>query len=489
MCSSTGCWPASDQGGQASGRDSSIRLGGWADATLDPARADDPATMQQTRLIFSGLMRLDDAMHLQPDLAADFPVSHNSITYTFILRANAQFHDGRRVVADDVKYSIERACKPDPALAAALLPCARTLGEIKGVADELAGHSDTISGLQVIDDLHLSIVLTSSDVAFPYRLAEPVAFVVDRDQVRSDPGWTQHPNGSGPYLVQRYDEQGLALARFSDYYGPAPTLDYIQFSASSNAQADYDAGRLDIARVEGAAKSDQVRRSASLRLTYWGLNNRVKPFDDPLVRQAFAHALDVDAIQAAGSVVAHSLLPPAFGGESSLQFDLSAARQLLAQSSYKSAANLPPIVLYTSNDPLAARVSAAISANLGLDISVRNVEYSDLIANYTSYQSFIADFQPPAAEPGTLLAALLHSAANLSGYNNAAADQRLDALASADDPQARAALVQQIVALANDVPLVPLGWQAQTFLVKPYVQGLAFTPWGLDLSKTQIVGR
>jgi oligopeptide transport system substrate-binding protein len=491
MSSSLGCWPASDEASKAGGRGSSISLGGWPSVELDPARADDPATVQQVRLVFSGLMSYDSAMRLQPDLAADFPVSRNGITYTFTLRANAQFHDGRRVVADDIKYSIERACKPDPALAATLLPCARSLGEIKGVADELAGRSDAISGLRVIDDLHLSIVLTDSDVAFPYRLAEPVAFVVDRDQVRSDPGWMQHPNGSGPYLVQRRDEQGLTLARFSDYYGPAPALDYIQFPDSGNAQDDYAAGRLDIARVESVAKGDQVRYSPGLRLTYWGLNNRLKPFDDPLVRQAFARALDVDAMQAVGSAAAYGLLPLAFGGESSAQFDLSAARQLLAQSSYKSAANLPPIVVYTSNDPFAARVSAAISANLGLDISVRNVEYSDLIANYASYQSFIADFQPPAAEPGTLLAALLRSdsAANLSGYSNAAVDERLDALASADDLQARAALVRQIVTLADDAPLLPLAWQSQTFLIKPYVQGPTLTPWGLDLSKTQIAGR
>ncbi len=492
MFSCLGCWPASDAGQVGSiASDRSIRLGGWPTTTLDPARADDPASGQQVRLIFSGLMGYDSAMQLQPDLAADFPASYSDITYTFTLRPNAQFHDGRQLAAGDIKYSIERACKPDPAIATTLLPCARTLGEIKGVAEELAGQSDTISGLQVIDDQHLSIVLTGSDVAFPYRLAEPVAFVVDRDQVRSDPSWQQHPNGSGPYLVQRRDAQGLALTRFSDYYGNPPPLDYITFAASDNPQADYAAGRLDVARVDDAPPGNEARRSPGLGLTYWGLNNRLKPFDDPLVRQAFAHALDVDAMQSTDSIAAWGLLPPALGGDNTPHFDLSAARQLIAQSSYKDVANLPPIVVYTSNDPFAAKVSAAISANLGVNISVRNVEYSDLIASYASEQSFIADYQPPAAEPGTGLVALLHSgsAANLSGYSNPTVDQQLDALAISDDLAARAAQVKQIIAQAYDAPIVPLAWQAQTFLVKPYVQGLTLVPWGLDFSKAQIVGR
>lgn len=492
MCSSLACWPATDtsQAG-SSGTDRSIRLGGWPTTTLDPARADDPASGQQVRLIFSGLLAYDHAMKLQPDLAADFPASRDGITYTFTLRPNAQFHDGRPVMAGDIKYSIERACKPDPALAATLLPCARTLNEIQGVAEQLSGQSNSISGVQVIDDLHLSIVLTGSDVGFPYRLAEPVAFVVDRDQVRSDPSWQQHPNGSGPYLVQRRDAQGLALARFSDYYGSPLPLDYITFVVSDNPQADYAAGKLDLAQVGSASPSSDALRSPGLRLTYWGLNNRLKPFDDPLVRQAFGLALDVDGMQPPGSVAAYGLLPPTLGGDSIPQFDLSTARQLLTQSSYKSVANLPPIVIYTSNDPFAARVSAAISANLGVNISVRNVEYSDLVASYASDQSFIADFQPPATEAGTLLTALLHSgsAANLGGYRNAGVDQRLDALAAIDDLAARAALVKQIIVQANDTPLVPLAWQAQTFLVKPYVQGLTLVPWGLDFSRAQIVGR
>ncbi len=489
---SLGCWPASDTPGQAgSSSDRSIRLGGWPMATLDPARADDAASVQQVRLMFSGLMGYDSAMQLQPDIAADFPASYNGITYTFTLRPNAQFHNGRQVAAGDLKYSIERACKPDPALAATLLPCARTLGEIQGVAEELAGQSNTISGLQVIDDLHLSIVLTGSDAAFPYRLAEPVAFVVDRDQVRSDPNWQQHPNGTVPYQALRRDAQGLALARFSDYYGSPQPLDYITFASSANLQADYAAGRLDAVMVDSAPPGNDALRSPGLSLTYWGLNNRLKPFDDPLVRQAFSLALDVDRMQPPGSIAAYGLLPPALGGDNTPRFDLSMARQLIAQSSYKNVANLPPIVVYTSNDPFAAKVSAAISANLGVNISVREVEYSDLIASYASYQSFIASFQPPAAESGTLLAALLHSgsAANLSGYHNAMVDQRLDALAPTDDLATRATLVKQIIAQTSDAPLVPLAWQAQTFLIKPYLRGLTAVPWGLDFSRAQIVGR
>lgn len=487
----TGCWPASDNGGNAVGGSQSLRLGGWAITTLDPAQATDAGSLQAARLVFSGLMSYDRAMRLQPDLAADFPVSHGGITYTFTLRPDTHLQDGRSITAADVKYSIERACKPSGALAPAQLPCARSLGEIAGVSDVLAGRGSDISGLKVLDDFHLSIVLTAADSAFPYHLAAPVAFVVDRDQVQSDPTWTQHPNGSGPYRVQRFDEQGLLLTRNSDYYGTKPSLDYIEFGASAAPQADYEAGKLDVANVAAAPSSAEQHTSPRLRLTYWGLNTRLKPFDDPLVRQAFTRALDVDSIQPAGSVAAYGLLPPWLGGPTSASFDLSAARELLAQSSYKSAANLPPIEIFTSNNPLATVVSELLKDNLGANISVHSVEYSDLIANYATEQSFITDYTPPAAEAGTILAALLRngSADNLTGYSNPTLDDLFSQLAVEDDDQMRARLLQQIEGAATDVPIIPLSWAAQTLLIKPYVQGATLVPWGLDFSQVKITGR
>jgi ABC-type transport system substrate-binding protein len=63
--------------------------------------------------VFSGLVSFDPQLNLTPDLAEKWDVSPDGMTYTFHLRQNAKFHNGRAVTAEDVLYSLERAASPD----------------------------------------------------------------------------------------------------------------------------------------------------------------------------------------------------------------------------------------------------------------------------------------------------------------------------------------------------------------------------------------
>ena len=63
--------------------------------------------------LFSGLVRLDDNLEPAPDIAQRWEVSDDGRTYTFYLRQDVKFQDGREVKAEDFKYSWERACDPD----------------------------------------------------------------------------------------------------------------------------------------------------------------------------------------------------------------------------------------------------------------------------------------------------------------------------------------------------------------------------------------
>ena len=74
----------------------------------------DPATTYSAgnKLVFSGLVSFDPRLNLTPDLAETWDVSGDGMVYTFYLRENARFHDGRFVTAKDVVYSWERAASP-----------------------------------------------------------------------------------------------------------------------------------------------------------------------------------------------------------------------------------------------------------------------------------------------------------------------------------------------------------------------------------------
>ena len=91
-----------------------MRLFGGDPITLDPACASDADSAAYIVEIFSGLVSFDKDLNVIPDIAETIDTSPDGLVYTFHLRTNVEFHDAsRRVVADDFKFSIERAVNPD----------------------------------------------------------------------------------------------------------------------------------------------------------------------------------------------------------------------------------------------------------------------------------------------------------------------------------------------------------------------------------------
>src|SRR5574341_1615780 len=105
----------------------------------------DPATTfgWGDKLVFSGLVSFDPHLNLTPDLAEKWEISPDGTIYTFHLRENAKFHNGRSVTAQDVIYSWERAASPTLKSDTVLT----YLGDIVGVNDMVSGQADHIEGL------------------------------------------------------------------------------------------------------------------------------------------------------------------------------------------------------------------------------------------------------------------------------------------------------------------------------------------------------
>ena len=152
----------------------------------------DPATTYSSgnKLVFSGLVSFDPHLNLTPDLAETWDVSGDGTVYTFHLRENAHFHDGRFVTAQDVVYSWERAASPQLKSDTVLT----YLGDIVGVREMFAGQADHISGLKVINDLTLQVTIDAPKPYFLLKLTFPTAFVVDKANVETGEEWVHKPN-------------------------------------------------------------------------------------------------------------------------------------------------------------------------------------------------------------------------------------------------------------------------------------------------------
>ena len=477
--------------------------------TLDPALASDTYSLFIIHQLFSGLVTFDNDLNIVPDIAAALPsISADGRTYTFVLRKGVRFPDGQEVTSADFKYSLERAT--DPKLAGSqppsALPAGLYLDDIVGVKDKLEGRAKEISGVQTPDPYTLVITIDSPRSYFLAKLTAGPAFVVQRSNVESGPDWTERPKGTGPFRLEKWvHNQQMVLVANPDYYGGRPQLPRINIWMGANAQGQlqqYEVGGLDVADVpvediervsdRNNPMSTELQTVPDLSVTYLGFNLRQRPFEDPKIREALSLVIDRQKIarvmfqsrvtQAASFVpptMAH-YTPPNLGEG----LNVTRARQLIAESTYKDVKNLPTLRLYTSGDALGPMLRDVFSQTLGIDLEVHEVEWSDYLEGLDrgDYQMFtlswVADYPDPDAILGSLFRS--NSPANYTGYRNADVDAALSAAATETDPARRMATYAQVEGrILLDHPAVPLYHSVTYTLVKPYVHNLKVTPLGI----------
>ena len=469
----------------------------WGEiVTLDPALSRQGAG-GITGAIFSGLVKLDADLQVVPDMAESWEVSDDGTVFTFTMKDNVQFHDGRGVTAADVKYSWERALHPDLES-----PVAFTyLGDIVGAQAVLDRDSETLEGVEVLDDRTLRVTIKDSFSYFLAKLTYPTSFVVDRANVETGETWTDAPNGTGAFKLKVWQkDQLLILERNEDWYDGVPALAHVVYRIfAGNPMQMYETGEIDLtaiyvnnidrARDPANALNEHLVEGTSLCTWYLGFNVSHPPFDDPKVRQALALAMEADkqlevtykglAERAAGFV------PPGMFAHNDRaapsRFDLETAQQLLRESRYVGAANLPPITSYARDDA----IHWAWREHLGLEVEAVSVfEFSDFLERLDNeeYGVFTSGWCADYPDPQNFLDVLFRSdsAENRFGYENEDVDALLLEAAVESDPDRRASLYQIAEQLVlEDWVAVPLRHNNEYLLVRPYVKGFELTPIGV----------
>lgn len=484
----------------------SLRLPGSEPPTLDPALAGDAESAAYVVEIFSGLVTLDQNLKVVPDLAESYTLSDDRKTYTFKLRQNATFHDGRPVTAQDFKYSLERTANP-----ATASPTADTyLGDIVGVKEKLNRQAADVKGVEVVDNFTLKITIDQPKSYFLAKLTFPTAFVVDKNNVeRGGRTWTDKPNGTGPYKLQEYTRsQRIVLTKNSAYYlDPKPSIDQIEYIiGGGSSMTMYENGDLDavpvtindIERVSDPQSplNKELSISPSLDTNFIVFNTRKAPFDDPKVRQAFALAIDrqkvVDVVYRKMSIPADSILPPGMPGytdpNNKIPYDPAQAKQLLAQSKY-AGKSLPDITWTTVGGGGSAAqdiqaITAMLKDNLGANVSIQQTDWATFIGQLNDpsknpYQIFDIGWIGDYADPQDFMDILFHTGSqqNWAAYSNPAVDKLLDQAGLESDVTNRFKLYGQAEqAIMADYPVIPLTHSRQHWLTKPYVKGLVFPP-------------
>ena len=294
--------------------------------------------------IHAGLMKLSDDPNapVQLELAAAYDVKEKGSIYEFILQQDLKFSDGSPLTSSDVKWSWERAVKKS-------VPGGRArdiFGLVKGTEAVLAGASDEMTGVLVVDDRTLRVHLTSPRAEFIALLADPIASVLKRENVQQwaieweNPGgfmtggrWdeTNLPVGAGPFkLIDYWDasEPGRCnIARNVHYWGRQAYLEGVWFRtdvmkretetlegevstlistdplAFVSEETDFEemdyignrreADATELTEVDG---SKEFEHHQPPTISFLILNPAAPPFDDVHFRRGVVASADIDSI-------------------------------------------------------------------------------------------------------------------------------------------------------------------------------------------------
>lgn len=427
------------------------------------------------------------------DLAKEVAASGGGLVYTYKLRDDVYFHNGRKMTAEDIIFSFTRIMDGSKGF-----PGAPYIRVIRGAADFEKGQAPDISGLKKVDDFTLQITLAEK-VNPGFQFLMPTTAILPKEEVEK-PGFATHPVGLGPFKFAGNAGNRITTEVFDKFFiAGRPYLDKVTIVPMADAAARDRAFRnkeIDLELLgsdQYAAYRDDPELSKTLIeapetfTRAMGFNRSVKPFADKRVRQAINQAIDSDLIikqvlkdKAYRAVSWLPLSSPAFDKtRKPYAFDPAKAKKLLADAGYPDGFEFE--LTTTDNDSWGLPVVEAMIpmlANVGIKVKVRRVEMSTLSEIVTSgdFQAFISSNR---SGPDTLAALkcfyskTLPAACNKTRFANPDFDKLLDAATAEEDPAKAIDLMKRADGvLFDEAPVWFFSINKAVMAVQPWVKGV-----------------
>lgn len=482
--------------------------------TLDPAL--NSAVESGTIIVnaFEGLTRFGEGDKPVAGVAESWDVSTDGLTYTFHLRDNVKWSDGKPVTAKDFEYAWKRGMNPETAAEYAnyyyYIKNAEAYNTGKGTAEDV--------GVKATDDKTLVVTLENITPYFLQLTAFPTYAPVRQDIVEANKeAWATKAEtyiSNGPFkLTEWRPKDKIILEKNENYWNAsAIKLDRIEFSMIEEATsrlAAYKSGQLDYIETPPAAEVPALLESGEavalpyLGTYYFSINMTdkaasvdpaaAKALSDVRVRKALTLAIDREAISKnvlkAGQVPAGAFVPPgvpatAGGDFSTVEYfnpkgNVEEAKKLLAEAGYPDGKGFPTITfLYNTgqqHQDVAQAVQDMWRKNLGINIELANQEWKVFQVTRTNKDYMIArdGWIGDYMDPMTFLELFTSvSGNNNPGYSNPQFDAKITAAKKETDAAKRDQLMRDAEAiLMNDMPIIPIYYYVNVAMIKDYVKG------------------
>ena len=484
-----------------------LRIGLERPQSLDPAKAQYVADLIVVDQLFDGLTAYDPAtLGVRPSIASRWEVTPDQRSWTFSLREDAKFSNGRTITADDVKYTLERIARRGSDS-----PAAPQLEPVVGYeAFHNDGRGTGLEGVTTPSAGTVKIDLSYPLSSFAAVLAHPSFGIVPREAVEAAaPKFAEQPVGSGPFMFRSRSLEVLRLMRAP---GARTELEGIEIYMGRDSDAPYSAflrGQLDWTAVPTERVDEVVRDRGRAGFApypaqlFYGFNLRNPKYQDVRFREAILRAIDREAIVreiyrnrvrplngvVAAGVPGHQADPC---GEK-CRYDPARSRALLAEAFPNRP--VPEVRIDYDEDPTQEAVAHAIAAGLrAVDIPVALRPHS-----FTDYVRFAASGQQELfrlawigayASPDAFLGPLFYSGKpdNVTGYTSNDFDALVRAAREEPD-RAKADYVYQVAEqlIMHDLPVVPIAQYETHTLVSSRVRDLTMSAFGtFDASEVKL---
>ncbi len=446
--------------------------------SLDPFVTKAAGTKEVLFNIFEGLVKPDEDGNLVPAVAKDYTISEDGMKYTFTLK-EVKFHNGEKVTAEDVKYSIEKN------------------------AGLLDGEEATESALSVIKSVDI-IDASTVEINLKEADTELIGFLTVAIVPKDYKNQASKPIGTGPYKFVSYTaNQSLVVERFDEYWQERKAyIEKVEFRIVDNTSSvvmDLKSGAIDIYPYLTGDQATELESSGNFNILKGNtnlvqalfLNNAEKPFDNILVRQALCYATDRQGIldmvgNGSGTIIGSGMFP-AFGKYynkdvvDTYTYNIDKAKELLKEAGYENGFDMT--IRVPSNYEFHMNTALVVKEQLkkiNVNVTIEGIDWStwlDEVYVGRKFQSTIIGIDSKLAPKDIMSRYLSTGSKNFINYSNAEYDSLLDEAMSTTDDSKKVELygkLQKI--LADDAASVYIEDPVLLVAVNKKLTGYKFYP-------------
>lgn len=466
--------------------------------------------------IFEGLTTLNDKSKPEVGVAEKWNVSSDGTKYTFFLKKDAKWSDGKQVKAYDFEYAWKRILNKNLGSKNAYkLYCLKN-----GEAYNNGSVSDNEVGVKAIDDSTLSVTLEKPMPNFLTLTASQICMPVREDLVQGNSNWATSDKtciGNGPFMLKEWKKKEyIELVKNSSYVDRKKVkLKKIKFTFETDPQKyykKYNSDKLDIiASPPEEVKKEEVKVYKTLGVYFYAFNlngnsqnKDIKAISDSKVRNAISISLNrkiiTENILSDEEVPATSIIPSAIKDNEGKAFnsgyysstgDLEKAKKLLSEAGYENGKDFPKIKLIYLNEEknkiLAEEIKSMLKKNLNIELETKGYDNNTFTSelankNYTLVASEVdADYLDPIVFLDSFVTG---RGSNIGGYNSEAYNNLIKEAKDENiqyNKFSKMKMAQEI--FMNDMPIIPICEPSIAVAQKQNVKGAYTTNFGVTYFK------